>query len=341
MHPDTRFRNGWRAATKLRETTPNMCFGPKVVDWACSLRKTKKLIRWQKLVLVCTPDTRFRNGWRAATKLRETTPNMSFGPKVVDWECSLWKTMKLIRWQKLVLCMHRDTRIRNGWHAATKLRETTPNMSFGPKLVDWACSLHKTKKLIRWQKLVLSMHPDTRFRNGWRAATKLRETTPNMSCGPKVVDWACSLWKTKKQFRGQKLVLCMHRDTRFRNGWRAATKLRETSPNMSFGPKVVDWACSLRKTKKLIWWQKFVLWMQPNIHFRNGWRAATKLRETTPNMSFGPKLVDRACSMRKTKKWYRWQKLVLVCTLTPVFGMGDVRQRNCAKPPETCVLDLN
>jgi hypothetical protein len=23
MHPDTRFRNGWRAATKLRETTPN------------------------------------------------------------------------------------------------------------------------------------------------------------------------------------------------------------------------------------------------------------------------------------------------------------------------------
>jgi hypothetical protein len=27
---------------KLRETTPSMSFGPKVVDWACSLRKTKK-----------------------------------------------------------------------------------------------------------------------------------------------------------------------------------------------------------------------------------------------------------------------------------------------------------
>jgi hypothetical protein len=36
--PDTRFRNGRRASTKLRETTPNMGFGPKVVDWACSLR---------------------------------------------------------------------------------------------------------------------------------------------------------------------------------------------------------------------------------------------------------------------------------------------------------------
>jgi hypothetical protein len=41
----------------------------------------------------------------AATKLRETTPNMSFGPKVVDWECSLRKTKKWFRWHKLVLCM--------------------------------------------------------------------------------------------------------------------------------------------------------------------------------------------------------------------------------------------
>jgi hypothetical protein len=39
-------------------------------------------------------------------------------------------------------------------------------MSFGPKVVDWACSLRKTKKWFWWQKLVLCMHPDTRFRNG-------------------------------------------------------------------------------------------------------------------------------------------------------------------------------
>jgi hypothetical protein len=61
--------------------------------------------------------------------------------------------------------------------AAMKLRETTLNMSFGPKVVDWACSLRKTKKWFRWQKLMLCMHPDTRFCNGRRAATKLRETT--------------------------------------------------------------------------------------------------------------------------------------------------------------------
>jgi hypothetical protein len=38
-----------------------MSFGPKVVDWACSLRKTKKWFRWQKLSLYA-PDTYFRNG---------------------------------------------------------------------------------------------------------------------------------------------------------------------------------------------------------------------------------------------------------------------------------------
>jgi hypothetical protein len=41
-----------------------------------------------------------------------------------------------------------------------------PNMSFGPKVVDGACSLQKTTKWFRWQKLVLCMNPDTRFQNG-------------------------------------------------------------------------------------------------------------------------------------------------------------------------------
>jgi hypothetical protein len=44
------------------------------------------------------------------------------------------------------------------------------------------------------------------------------------------------------------------------------------------------------------------------------------------NISFGTKLVDWACSLRKTTKWFRWQKLVLCMHPTPVFGMCDVRQ---------------
>ena len=39
--PGTRFRNGLRAATTLRETIPNMCFGPKVVDWHVRCEKRR------------------------------------------------------------------------------------------------------------------------------------------------------------------------------------------------------------------------------------------------------------------------------------------------------------
>ena len=44
IHPDNGFRNGPRAAMKWRETTPNMSFGHKVVDWACSLRKKEEMV---------------------------------------------------------------------------------------------------------------------------------------------------------------------------------------------------------------------------------------------------------------------------------------------------------
>ena len=44
------------------------------------------------------------------------------------------------------------------------------------------------------------MHSDTSFRNGSGASTKWRETTQNMSFGPKVADWACPLLENKKRF---------------------------------------------------------------------------------------------------------------------------------------------
>ena len=50
----------------------------------------------------------------------------------------------------------------------------------------------------------------------------------------------------------------MHADTSSHNGSGATTKWRETTKNMSFGPKVVDWACSLVKNKKRFWRQKLV-----------------------------------------------------------------------------------
>ena len=44
----------------------------------------------------------------------------------------------------------------------------------------------------------------------------------------------------------------MHPETNFRNGSGAATKWRETIQNMSFRPKVVDWACLLQKKQEMI-----------------------------------------------------------------------------------------
>ena len=42
----------------------------------------------------------------------------------------------------------------------------------------------------------------------------------------------------------------MHADSSFCNGSGASTKWRETFENMSFGSKVVDWACLLLENKK-------------------------------------------------------------------------------------------
>jgi len=42
MHADTSFRNGSGVSTKWQETFENMSFGPKVVDWSCSLLESKK-----------------------------------------------------------------------------------------------------------------------------------------------------------------------------------------------------------------------------------------------------------------------------------------------------------
>ena len=97
-------------------------------------------------------------------------------------------------------------------------------MSFGSKEVDWTCLLRKNKKWFQGHKLMPCIHPHTRFRNGSRAATKWHETMPNLSFGPKEVDWACSLGKNTKWFRGHKLKPCIHHDTSFRNGSRAAIK---------------------------------------------------------------------------------------------------------------------
>jgi len=118
-----------------------------------------------------------------------------------------------------------------------KSRETTQKLTFGLKEVDWASSLRKNKTQLRKHKEVHFMHPKTRSHNVYLPATESRETTQKLSFGPKEVDWASLLRKNKAQLRKHKVVHCMCPKTRSHNGYLPATETRETTQELSFGPK--------------------------------------------------------------------------------------------------------
>ena len=80
--------------------------------------------------------------------------------------------------------------------------------------------------------------------------------------------------------------------------------------------------------------------MHADTSLRNGSSASTKWHETFENMTFGPKVVDWACSLRQNKKWFWRHKLVYLMHPILIFTMGQVRPRNCVKPPKTRVLEI-
>jgi len=229
--------------------------------------------------------------------------------------------------------MHPKTRSHNLYLPATESRETTQKLSFGPKEVDSACSLRKNKSKLRKHKVVHFMHHKTQSHNGYLPATESRETTQKLSFGPKEVDSACSLRKNKTQLRMHKVVHFMHPKTRSHNGYLPAMESRETTQKLSFGPKEVDWACSLRKNKTQLRKHKVVHFMHPKTRSHNLYLPATESRETTQKLSFGPKQVDWACSLRKTRCNFGSINWCIVCTPKPDLTTYTSRQRNRAKPP--------
>src|SRR6185436_592643 len=140
-----------------------------------------------------------------------------FGPKQVDWACSLRKNKTHLRKDKVVHFMHHKTRSHNGYLPLTKSCETTKKLSIGPKEVDWASSFRKNKTQLRKHKVVHFMHPKSRSHNWYLPATESRETTQKLSFGIKEVDWACSLRKNKMQLRKHKVVHSIHHKTRSHN----------------------------------------------------------------------------------------------------------------------------
>ena len=75
--------------------------------------------------------------------------------------------------------------------------------------------------------------------------------------------------------------------------------------------------------------------MHADTSFRNGSGASTKWRETFENMSFGPKVVDWACLLQKTRNRSRGINSCIKCTSIPIFATCQVRLRNGMEPPKT------
>src|SRR4026207_163916 len=244
----------------------------------------------------------------------------------------LWK-------HKVVHFMHPKTRSHNLYLPAMESRETTQKLSFGPKEVDWACSLRKNKTQLWKHKVVHFMYPKTRSHNGYLPATESNETTQKHSLAYEV-DWACSLRKNKTQLRKHKVVHCMHPKTRSHNLYLVATESRETTQKLSFGPNEVDWASSLRKNKTQLRKHKVVHFMHPKTRSHNLYLPATESRETTQKLRFGPKQLDWACSFQKTRRNFGSIKWCIVCTPKPDLTTCTSRQRNRAKPPRNLVLGL-
>src|SRR6185503_3616378 len=104
--------------------------------------------------------------------------------------------------------------------------------------------------------------------------------------------------------------------------------------------KEVDWASSLRKNKKQLRKHKVVHFMHPKTRSHDLYLPATESHETTLKHSFGPKEVDLACLLRKTRSNFGSSKWWIVCTPKPDLTTGTSRQRNRVKPPRNLVLGL-
>ena len=81
--------------------------------------------------------------------------------------------------------------------------------------------------------------------------------------------------------------------------------------------------------------------MRPKTRSHNVYLPATESRETTQKLSFGPKEVDSACSLRKNKTQLRMHKVV-VHFMHPKTRPhnGTSRKRNRVKPPRNLVLGI-
>ena len=201
MHPKTRYHNLYLPATESRETTQKHCFGPKEVDWACSLRKNKTQLRKQKVVHCMHPKTRSHNGTSRQWNRAKPPRNLVLGLKkwIVHVRCE--KTRRnfgSIKW--CIVCTPKPVLTTDTSRQRNRAKPLR-NLVLGLKKWIGQVRCEKTRRNFGKHKVVHFMHPKTRSHNLYLPATESRETTQELSFGPKEVDWASSLRKNKKQHR--------------------------------------------------------------------------------------------------------------------------------------------
>jgi hypothetical protein len=128
--------------------------------------KNEEMVPVAKTRALYAPRHPFSERVTCGNEISRNHPNTSFGPKISGLGMFVAKNEEMVPVAKINALYAPRHPFSESVTCGNEIARNHTNMSFRPKVVVWACSLQKMKKWFRWQKLVLRMHPDTRFRNG-------------------------------------------------------------------------------------------------------------------------------------------------------------------------------
>ena len=119
----------------------NLVLGLK--KWIGHVRceKTRRNFGCIKRCIVCTPKPVLTTGTSGQRNRAKPPRNLVLGLKKWIGQDRSGKNKTQLRKHKVLHFMHPKTRYNNLYLPATESRETTKKHCFGPKEVDWACSL--------------------------------------------------------------------------------------------------------------------------------------------------------------------------------------------------------
>ena len=165
-------------------------------------------------------------------------------------------------------------------------------------------------------------------------------------CAPKpdLTKWCIKKWigqvrcENKTQLRKHKVLHFMHPKTRYNNLYLPATESRETTQKHYFGPKEVDWACSLRKTRRNFGSTKWCIVSTPKPDLTTGTSLQRNRAKPPRNLVSGLKKWIGHVRCEKTRRNFGSTKWCILCNPKPDITTCTSRQRNRAKPPRNLVL---